>query len=30
MNTETAVKLFENHKIRTQWDEKQEKWYGIL
>ncbi|MBO7244631.1 MAG: Bro-N domain-containing protein [Alphaproteobacteria bacterium] len=27
MNTETAVKLFENHKIRTQWDENQEKWY---
>ena len=27
MNTETAVKLFENHKIRTRWDENQEKWY---
>ena len=27
MNKEMAIKLFENHKIRTHWDENQEKWY---
>ncbi len=24
---ETALKLFEDKKIRTHWDESQEKWY---
>ena len=27
MTKEMAIKLFENHKIRTHWDENQEKWY---
>ena len=27
MSQEIAIKLFENHKIRTHWDEKQEKWH---
>ena len=27
MNKEMEIKLFENHKIRTHWDENQEKWY---
>ncbi|HNW89734.1 MAG TPA: Bro-N domain-containing protein [Bacteroidales bacterium] len=27
MTKETAVKLFESKRIRTHWDEKQEKWY---
>ena len=27
MNKETAVKLFEEQKVRVEWDEKQEKWY---
>lgn len=25
--SDTQVKLFDNKNIRTQWDEKQEKWY---
>ena len=27
MDKETAVKLFEEQKVRVEWDEKQEKWY---
>lgn len=27
MTTETAIKIFESKKIRTHWDEKEEKWY---
>jgi len=27
MNKETAIKLFNDKKIRTHWDEEQEKWY---
>ena len=27
MNKETAIKLFNDQKIRTLWDEEQEKWY---
>ena len=27
MDKETAIKLFEEQKVRVQWDEDQEKWY---
>jgi hypothetical protein len=27
MSTQTAIKLFEQHKVRSVWDSKQEKWY---
>lgn len=27
MTKETAIKLFEQKQIRSQWDEEQEKWY---
>lgn len=27
MNKEDAIKIFEQKKIRTHWDEEQEKWY---
>lgn len=27
MNKETAIKLFEEQKVRVEWDEGQEKWY---
>lgn len=27
MNKETAIKLFEEQKVRVEWDDKQEKWY---
>lgn len=27
MNKETAIKLFNDQKIRSHWDEEQEKWY---
>ncbi len=27
MNKETAIKVFEQKKIRSHWDEEQEKWY---
>ena len=27
MSKETAIKLFNDHKIRTHWDEEQGKWY---
>jgi hypothetical protein len=27
MAKETAIKLFNEYQIRTQWDEKAEKWY---
>jgi len=27
MNKEHSIKLFENKKVRTQWDQQQEKWY---
>jgi len=27
MTKEKAIKIFENKKIRTHWDDKQEKWY---
>lgn len=27
MSKETAVKLFEEHKVRVEWDDSQEKWY---
>jgi hypothetical protein len=27
MTQETAIKLFEQQQVRTQWDEETEKWY---
>jgi len=27
MTKETAIKLFNERRIRTQWDDSQEKWY---
>ena len=27
MNNKEAIKLFEEKKVRTIWDEEQEKWY---
>jgi hypothetical protein len=27
MTKETAIKLFEDKKVRTVWDAEQEKWY---
>ncbi|MBU0713663.1 Bro-N domain-containing protein [bacterium] len=27
MNRETAIKIFEEEKVRVQWDENKEKWY---
>ena len=27
MTKETAIKLFEQQQVRTQWDEEEEKWY---
>ena len=27
MENNTSIKLFESKKIRTHWDEKEEKWY---
>ena len=27
MDKETAIKLFEEQKVRVEWDENQEKWY---
>ncbi|MBS3112214.1 hypothetical protein J4459_03035 [Candidatus Woesearchaeota archaeon] len=27
MNREHSIKLFENKRVRTQWDQQQEKWY---
>jgi hypothetical protein len=27
MKKETEIKLFENKKVRTVWDEEKEKWY---
>jgi len=27
MTKETAIKLFNDRKIRTHWDEEKEKWY---
>ncbi|MCL2651384.1 MAG: hypothetical protein FWD60_10230 [Candidatus Azobacteroides sp.] len=27
MKTETNIKLFENQKIRSEWDAEQEKWW---
>ena len=27
MNKETSIKLFEEQKVRVEWDENQEKWY---
>jgi len=27
MKEETAIKIFEDKKVRTLWDEEQEKWY---
>jgi len=27
MKTETSIKLFENQKIRSEWDAEQEKWW---
>jgi hypothetical protein len=27
MTQETAIKLFENKKVRSLWDSEQEKWY---
>ena len=27
MTSETAIKLFNDRKIRTHWDSEQEKWY---
>ena len=26
-NTKNQIKLFENKKVRSHWDEDQEKWY---
>ena len=30
MTKETAIKLFETKKVRTHWDEKNEKWYFAI
>ena len=27
MNRETSIKIFEEEKVRVQWDENKEKWY---
>lgn len=27
MTKQTAIKLFEDKKVRTSWDDKEEKWY---
>ena len=27
MNKETAIKLFESHRVRSIWNEEEEKWY---
>jgi hypothetical protein len=27
MTRETAIKLFNEHRIHTHWDDKEEKWY---
>ena len=27
MNKETAIKIFEQNKTRSHWDDEQEKWY---
>lgn len=27
MKKQNAIQLFENKKVRTLWDEEQEKWY---
>ena len=27
MSNQTAIKLFENKKVRSVWDSEQEKWY---
>ncbi|MDR2801749.1 MAG: hypothetical protein LBB31_00850 [Prevotellaceae bacterium] len=27
MSTQTAIKIFEQHKVRSLWDSEQEKWY---
>jgi len=27
METQTSIKLFETHKVRSVWDEVDEKWY---
>ena len=27
MSKQTAIKLFEDKKVRTSWDEQEEKWY---
>ena len=27
MKNDESIKLFESKKIRTHWDEKEEKWY---
>lgn len=27
MNKETAIKIFEERKIRSHWDDEQEKWH---
>lgn len=27
MDKETAIKLFEEQKVRVEWDENQEKWW---
>ncbi|HRN42475.1 MAG TPA: hypothetical protein PK649_10455 [Vicingus sp.] len=27
MTKQTAIKLFEDKKVRTSWDEQEEKWY---
>ncbi len=29
MNKETAIKIFEQKKIRSHWDDEQEKWIEI-
>ena len=27
MTKDSAIKIFETQKVRTQWDEREEKWY---
>lgn len=30
MTKKEAIKLFEERKVRTIWDDEQEKWYFLL
>jgi prophage antirepressor-like protein len=30
MDNQNHIKLFNNHRIRTLWDKKEEKWYFLM